>query len=206
LKEIIIRKQNTFLNGVWSILLSGFIDNHDNVPMYMVDQEELEDLKIAIKNGTTDEFNSKDYVDGFEAVGVTDFLKNYIISGDETQLFEKVYPPVDGKREVIVNSHHFAEALDFVEVYNGEIARKMNETAISLVFEDPKRALRERNNTPWEPHQRYKGLYADYQKMVDSTPNNSKRYRNDTTHNNGGNKQYRQNYNSYANATKNYNQ
>jgi hypothetical protein len=78
LKEIIIRKQNMFLNNVRSIILSGFLDNNDNVPMYMADDEHLEDLRIAIREGTTDEYNSKDYIEGFEAIGVTECLQNYV--------------------------------------------------------------------------------------------------------------------------------
>jgi hypothetical protein len=108
-------------------------------------------------------------------------------------------------RELIVRRHHLAEALDYAEIFRGELAHNMNETAIALVFDDPSRALQERNNAPWEPHQRYKDLHEEYQKMVDTTPqNNTKRYRNDQYNDRMyGNKSNRTKYSSYANATKN---
>jgi hypothetical protein len=203
LKEVLIRKQNNFLNNYRTIILSGFIDNDDNVPMYMVDEEELEDLHIAIKNGTTDKYNSKAYNEGFESLGVTEYLQNYIFSGDKTTLFEKVYPPIEGMREVVLKRIHLAEALDFSEVFRGELARCMNSTAIALVFNDPTRALNERANKAWEPHKRYQALHEQYQHMVDSTPNRTTFKRNGYNNNSGhSNKSMRNSDISYAQTTK----
>jgi hypothetical protein len=201
LKEITIKKQNQFLSRYRSVLLPGFIDHADNVPMYMADDEEIEEIKELLKNDNNKHKVPTDYRVGFESLGISQYLKNCILSGDETPLFEMVYPPIDGTRETIVKNYHFAEALDFAEVFRGELARDMNMATISLVFDDPSRAIKECNEQPWEPHKRYVELKVEYEKMVDTTPTHTKRNRTYTgNHNNKSNKS---SYNSYANAAKN---
>jgi hypothetical protein len=82
----------------------------------------------------------------------------------------------------------------------------MNMTAISLVFDDPGRAVHKQSKEKWEPNQRYKDLQEEYQKMVDTTPSyGSKPNRNEKYNDNSySNKTYKLNYTSYANAARNH--
>jgi hypothetical protein len=133
LKELAIKKQNIFTNSYRSVLLQGFIDKDNNVPMIMhdeVDESNIEDEMIDVE-----------YQEDFDKIGITEYLSTRIFSGDMTLLFEHVYAPIDGIRETIVRKHHFAEAMEFADKHHGELARFMNQISVSLVFADPAKAL-----------------------------------------------------------------
>jgi hypothetical protein len=119
------KKQNLFNNSYRSVLLRGFIDSDNNVPMIMWDDEETE-------REVTDDMIDTEYQQDFDKLSVTEYLSTRIFSGDMTLLFENVYAPVDGIRETIVRKHHFTEALEFADKHHGELARFMNQATISL--------------------------------------------------------------------------
>jgi hypothetical protein len=194
LKSVAIKRQNNFVNSFRSVLLRGFIDNNNNVPMIMIDEEdENEDI--------TDLLVDPEYQHGFDKLSVSDYLSNYIFSGDGTLLFEMVYPPIDGVRETVVRKHHFAEALEYADLVHGELGRFMNQTSISLVFENPGKALNDRHGKKWEQHTRLRDLSEEYNKMVDSTPNYNKRSRSYKSQNISTKSSRREGF-SYANATR----
>jgi hypothetical protein len=118
-----------------SLLITGFIDNDDDVPMA---------------------FNEERYPDEpLTKISVTDFLANMVKAGDGKTLFHKVYPPFRGTREVLCELHQFAQAHSYSKVALGELSRTMDKEAMMLVFEEPDNAvIYARTHEVWEPHLR----------------------------------------------------
>jgi hypothetical protein len=142
-KQTIIDAQNNFNNSYRSITLAGFADYDKEVPMH-------------IYTGPPD---SKREPHHLEAITVSEYIKQHIISGDGTPLFWSVHPTTpSGVREFVMELHHFEEAKEWAERGFGELARVMNEYAISLVFTDPENALQESFNDPWVPYHRNKHI------------------------------------------------
>jgi hypothetical protein len=164
-KITIIREQNRWYGQYRSLLLKGFIDVEDNIPM-VLDPIEME---------TTEE-NGIDLT----TISVTDYLRNHIKSGDGTNLFHNVYPTQEGTREFIVKIEHSAEAKEYLEIARGELARIMNFYAIEAVFDDPEQVIHDSDTQPrWKPHTRAKNIKESTYSLYDqSDPNRNIHKRN----------------------------
>jgi hypothetical protein len=82
---------------------------------------------------------------------VTNYLSNFIKDAKGNNLFEIVYPPIKGTREVMVKSDNLLTAIDFIQVCHGDLARNMDDEAIHKVFDDPIKVLTSINTTVWSP-------------------------------------------------------
>jgi hypothetical protein len=113
-KTTIVKKINQWRGNFRSFILPGFKKNDDNVPMV---------------------YNSnEDFDPRLKQMGVTEYLQNEIKNSNGERLFYYVYPPQDGVRELIAPLKKFSEALSFLKVALGEMARNMDQQAIELVF------------------------------------------------------------------------
>jgi hypothetical protein len=132
-KVAIVKRINTWSGAFRSLLITGFTDNEDDIPMV---------------------FNEEAYPDEpLTKIGVTEFLATRIKAGDGKNLFCTVYPPYEGTREVICEVHQFAQAYSYVKVALGELTRQMDEESMLLVFQDPDSALIQAcASEEWEPH------------------------------------------------------
>jgi hypothetical protein len=119
-KTTIVKRVNGWRAHYRSILINGFIDNDNNVPMvYNKDKEP--------DNNLSD-------------VSVTDYLNNYVKNSQGENLFHHVYPPQNGIRQVVVKLVNFSHAASYIKVIHGELAREMDLEAQDLVFDDPTQA------------------------------------------------------------------
>ena len=131
-KLTIVRRNNDWAKQYRGLLMKGFIDNNNNIPM--IYNEEMSTPDDPLKKTT-----------------VTKYLQHYVKDDKGNDLFEFVYPPVNGVREVIVTYGNYNIANDFMKVFRGELARNMDEAAIQKVFEDPEGALLEITEIEWKP-------------------------------------------------------
>jgi hypothetical protein len=100
-----------------NLFIDGFKDENDDVPMV---------------------YNNEAYPDNaLINVGVSDYLENHVKTSTGAKLFEMVYGPVNGTREVIVKLDNFSQAFEFQKIAKGELAKQMDDEAISHVFSDP---------------------------------------------------------------------
>jgi hypothetical protein len=134
-KLTIVSRIIKWTGKVRNLLIPGFIDNDDDIPMVFNKTE-----------GVEEPLNS---------VGVTEFLATKVKAGDGKNLFDHVYPPCDGIREVLFQLHQYAQAEAYVKVAHGELARNMDIEAMKLVFREPEKALTQATlQTTWTPHVR----------------------------------------------------
>jgi hypothetical protein len=87
----------------------------------------------------------------FEKIGVTEYMTKFIKTGKGKNLFEYVYPPINGTREIIVLHEHVTEALSYLRNGHGELVRNMNEAAIAMIFSDTEMVKLQMENRPWAP-------------------------------------------------------
>lgn len=137
----IINSQNKFTSSFRTLMIHGFADDDDDIPMhYLEDNEENMQEDRAISP--------------METIGVTQYLRTVPRSGKGTLLFAYVFPPILGIREVLVTHANAAEAASYVRVATGELAREMNQDAIKLVFRKPEAAVEAMKQDKWMPFQR----------------------------------------------------
>jgi hypothetical protein len=156
----IVSRINTWSAAHRSLLITGFIDNDDDIPMV---------------------FNAEKYPDEpLTKIGVTEFLGSKIKAGDGKNLFCKVYPPFQGTREVECELHQFAQAHSYVKVAHGELTRNMDEEAMMLVFAEPDNAvIMARSDELWEPH--YRATTIENMPIKEKEKFQTKRSRNGQT-------------------------
>jgi hypothetical protein len=145
IRKVAIRKEIYFAKEYESLLINGFADNDDNITMKMLDPEELQ-LSFDMENEVK-------IVDPMEYTYVSDYIGS-IKGGNGTYLFKHVYPPHKGMREVLVKKSESSEAKEFIEVLPGKLAKKMNNRAIELVFDNPETAKQEMVTSKWQPYSR----------------------------------------------------
>lgn len=142
-KKKFIEDQRDFMKDNASLLIDGFIDHGNNVPM--VYKEENDDLEGMIVDSNTEPTHP------LETVSVTTYLLNMIKTGKGNPIFEHVYPPIRGVREVLVRKQQIVEAASFIKSCHGELARKMNDKSIRMVFKNPESAIKAAEQDPWRP-------------------------------------------------------
>jgi hypothetical protein len=133
-KTTIIKRINTRMAHYRSILIGGFCDNDDNVPMVFNDENQNNNILTT--------------------TGVTEYLSKCIKNSNGDNLFHHVYPPQNGMREVVVKLINFSQAISFRKVAHGELARNMDAASIEKVFLDPIQADLDSVKDPWKPNGR----------------------------------------------------
>jgi hypothetical protein len=149
-KTTIIHRINARANQYRSILIGGFCDNEDNVPMIFNDEHQTDNILTK--------------------TSVTEYLSTHVKNSNGDNLFHFVYPPHNGIREAVVKLQNFSQALSFRKVAHGELARQMDIVAIDKVFQDPVQADLDSSKTPWKPNNRVMNI-------VPTISNNTTEYR-----------------------------
>jgi hypothetical protein len=143
-RTTIVKRINQWRAHHRSIIIPGFCDHEDNVPML---------------------FNESNYIDNpLTNTSVTDYLKYMVKDGKGNNLFQHVYPPINGVREAIVQLHNFSQATSYVKVIHGELARNMDQEARQRVFQDPNQALLDASKRAWTPSTRVADIPPTYSK------------------------------------------
>jgi hypothetical protein len=107
-----------------------------------------------------------------KATTVTEFIQQCFLSGDYSPIFEHVYEPVLGTREVLVKQCHLPEALDLIKIIKVELCRIMNHAAIIRAFVEYDNLLNATTNTePWHPYEIQKSIshLQNYPPLHDTT-------------------------------------
>jgi hypothetical protein len=134
-KLTIVKRINKWSGGVRNLLIKGFIDHEDDIPMVYNKIEGSDDPMTEI--------------------GVSEFLATRVKAGDGSNLFDHVYPPSDGIREVLFQLHQYAQAESYIKVAHGEMSRNMDIDAMKLVFKEPEKAMEQAMLQPvWTAHVR----------------------------------------------------
>jgi hypothetical protein len=139
IRNVAIRKQLLYIRSYHSLIIPGFIDNEDNVFMKGFDPDELD---------TSNHDNDK-----IKYTFVSDYIAS-IPAGNGEPLFIYVYPPFNGKREVIIKWYNRSEAKELIKVIHGELAKHMNDISIQMVFEDPEGAKDAAKTSTWVSYSR----------------------------------------------------
>jgi hypothetical protein len=167
-KLTVINAWRKWNSKVYSLLFTGFKDNDDNIPMHIPSDETMDTETQSYKERTS----------------VSDFLRNNVKSASGGKLFEYVYPPIQGTREVMVTWENYSDATAYIMVGQGELAREMNARAIRKVFDQPAEATKASKNSKWQPYARVAEIVETVvEKMPNNNKNYTKRYRgNDNKH------------------------
>jgi hypothetical protein len=99
-KLMVINNQNKFTNEHRSLLLNGFIDNDDNIPMFVEEDDTLELSEEEQELSKTT---------------VSNYLRYNIRATEGEPLFSYVYPPINGVREFLVTVNNYYDALSYLE-------------------------------------------------------------------------------------------
>jgi hypothetical protein len=162
-KTTIIKRTNKWRAQFRSILIPGFCDDEDNVPI--------------IYDNTNDPSNI------LTQTSVTEYLAHYIKNSNGDNLFTHVYPPQNGIREVIVHITNFTQASSFIKVCHGELARIMDIPAIDKVFIDPTQAYLDASKPVWKPNNRVLNVVPTYENDNKGNDCNPKRKQYDNNNN-----------------------
>jgi hypothetical protein len=125
-KLTVVLDQYNWSTNYRSLLLNGFKDNEDNIPMYV---EEDDDMDL-----TEEEEELKN-------TSVSNYLRYHVRASNGEPLSEYVYPPCNGTREFLVTVANFYDGLNYMEVGRGELCRMMNDNATQAVFINPDEAI-----------------------------------------------------------------
>lgn len=115
-----------------SIIVTGFMDNDDNV---------------QIKN------NNEGKRDDEDTISVSEYLRNITHPLSKDRIFEYVYPTTNGTREFIVNINNIGEAENYVNYLKGQLAKDMEPGAIIAELKSPSEAMRNAHEV-WRPFAR----------------------------------------------------
>jgi hypothetical protein len=141
-KTTIVKQINTWRAHYRSILIDGFCDDMDNVPMIFNDQNEPDNILTK--------------------TSVTKYLSEYVKNSNGDNLFHYIYPPQNGTREAVVKLMNYSQAISYAKVAHGELARNMDDSAIKKVFNDPIQASLDSEKTPWRPNTRVINIAPTY--------------------------------------------
>jgi hypothetical protein len=167
-KLTIIQTQNKFHSEYRSLLIRGFHKNNctetmmwdDNLTIQLKDgEDETEPSNWSFVDDTDDIMMQDECIhDRFHngtnltKITISNFIQQCFNSGDGTYLFEHVYAPILGTREVLIKRQHIPEALSLLETIHVELCRIMNHTAIIQAYEDIDNILQQTTVTePWKP-------------------------------------------------------
>jgi hypothetical protein len=115
-----------------SVVVSGFIDNDDNTPMW-------------------DTKNSNDNSEYKNTTTVSDYLrsKTHPITG--LKMFDYVYPTVLGKREFMISVDNLGDSERYLKNVIGELAKLMCPSSIELEFSCPATVHQQMEKQSWKP-------------------------------------------------------
>jgi hypothetical protein len=158
-KFTVVNNQNKFTNEHRSLLLNGFIDNDDNIPMFVEDEEEMELSEQEMELSKTT---------------VSNYLRYNIRATGGEPLFSYVYPPIKGVREFLVTINNYYDALSYLESGRVELVRMMNPAAAELILEDADEAMDLAViESPWELYEKASKVVAtNYEKLPRSAVTN----------------------------------
>jgi hypothetical protein len=129
-----------------------------------IDETSVDDLMHD--ESITDRFHRGIYL---KNITVSNFIQQKFISGDGTNIFEHVYAPILGTREVLVRRHHVPEALNLIAVIHVELCRIMNHKSIIQTYDNYDEILKQTTTSePWLPF--------DIQAEICSAPGNTNNY------------------------------
>jgi hypothetical protein len=156
----LVQQINHWRGSFRSILIPGFIDHNDNVPMWFNPIDDCEE-KLS-------------------KIGVTEYMQNMVKNGNGENLFHYVYPPQRGIRETIVQLQNFPQALSYAKVCLGELARDMDAESSDRVFADPNQAFMDASKKKWVPNNRVLSIIPTYTNSNNNNDFNPKRPRQET--------------------------
>jgi hypothetical protein len=131
-KLTIVNEQIHYATIYRSLILKGFIDRQDDIPM-----------------------QSNNSSNKFHGVLVTDYLRYHVKTSNNDNMFMYVFPPHGtDTREFLVKIEYFGEATSYLEVVRGELARNMSPESIRAVFDEPHKAIKESGSPQWRAYSR----------------------------------------------------
>jgi hypothetical protein len=165
----VLQLNNKFTTEYRSLLIKGFKSNlstdtmiwEDNIPIKLANDDNEHDPKNWMFEDNTDDIimHDESMLDRFhlgnnlKTTTISTFIHKCFKSGDGTELFDLVYPPIMGTCEVLVRHHHIPEALDLFKTIHIELCRTMNHKAILLAYDDPDPLLQATTTTEiWQPY------------------------------------------------------
>jgi hypothetical protein len=134
--------RSLLIKGFKNILSSDTLIWEDNITIVLINNDNDHDSNNWIFNDDTEDIAMHDASihDRFhlghnlKATTISDYIQKCFKSGDSTDLFDLVYPPILGTREVLVRHRHIPEALDLIKTIHVELCQKMNHKAILLAY------------------------------------------------------------------------
>jgi hypothetical protein len=121
------------------LILEGFEEDNDIIPMQWRNEDDVVDNK------------NKNF---WETTNVTQYLQNHVKNAKGENLFEFVYPQINGTREFLVYWENFGDAQSYMANAKGELARNMNIRSINAIFKDPHDAYEKSKRPAWRPFKR----------------------------------------------------
>jgi hypothetical protein len=92
------------------------------------------------------------YGKNLKTLTISNFIQLCFISDDGTNLFEHVYAPILGTREVLIRRQHIPEAMCLIYIMHVELCRVMNHKAITKAYDRFDDILQQTTVTkPWQP-------------------------------------------------------
>jgi hypothetical protein len=133
-KSALVKRLNYWHANYHSLLITGFKDNDDNIPMKF-DKTDIDE-------------------DPLNSIGVTEFLNKMVKNSIGDQLFHHVYPPYKGTREVLVTLNNYSQATSYIMVSHIELAQNMDRASIEKIFIDTSTIYGQAHMAPWVPNDR----------------------------------------------------
>lgn len=156
----LINDQNEFTAKYRSLLITGFADDADNIPMVFIDVPGQVSHQLPTNDTITAsvEETKDDPMQNLPNPMKTDrsfrLSSQSYLYGKRGDHFSYVYPPILGTREVIVLHEHASEATSFIKHCHGALAKIMNEAAILSVFKNPETAKAMALKPAWKTFQK----------------------------------------------------
>jgi hypothetical protein len=150
------------------LTLDGFDEDNNVIPMQWRDDDELDT-------------NPKNFC---EKTSVTQYLQHHVKSAKGDNLFEFVYPQINGVREFLVYWENFGDAKSYMSNARGELAKHMNVRSINAIFLNPTEAYQQSKVPAWKPFERAS-------KIIETVvPKNNYRNNNKRIRTSGGKEEY----------------
>jgi hypothetical protein len=144
LKQTIMNDHRLWNITFKSIVVTGFKDNNDKIKM---------GTNTYIKNQGMEEPTIED-------MSVTEYLRNLKHPVTRHNMFDCVYPSIDGKREFIITRTNSGDTETYLRNVRGELARQMGPESLQHEFTGVAEVLREAEGDVWTPFERISSLKA----------------------------------------------
>jgi hypothetical protein len=137
-KMTIISEMKKWNSAFRCLTLDGFDEDNNVIPMQW-------------RNDDTPDHVTKNF---WEKTSITEYLQNHVKSATGDNLFEFVYPQINGTREFLIYWENFGDAQTYMANARGELARNMNVRSINAIFLNPKEAYELSKQPAWKPFTR----------------------------------------------------